>query len=178
MSEGNIAERNCIREVLGVKFGRGSGYSEWAFSWFSQSLQENSVIEPWFYHDRLLPNPFQYIIHLSSYNPSHCSLATENVVKYPRFSTKAMQSDTSFNSKKFPVFHSMTYDTPNSKLIFYSIVKWPRSFWVVFWENVQCLARRNLNFYYCEENRYKFMDRHNCIIKLIISNEMAKFGAD
>lgn len=101
MSEGNIAEWNCIREVLGLKFGSGSRFSECAFSWVSQSHQENSEIEPWFCHDRLLPNPFQYVIHLSSYNPSHCSLATESVVKYLRFSTKAVQSDTSFKSKNF-----------------------------------------------------------------------------
>jgi hypothetical protein len=46
-------------------------------SGFPQSLQANAGLLPRTGHDHLLPNPFQFNIHESSYHLTQCSLDTE-----------------------------------------------------------------------------------------------------
>jgi hypothetical protein len=61
-----------VREVLGSNLGRNTGYSE--IRVFLQALQSNNRITSLKGHDRVLPNLFYFIIHLST---MLCSLATE-----------------------------------------------------------------------------------------------------
>jgi hypothetical protein len=65
-----------IREVLGSNLGRDINYLERGFSGFPQSNQENPGIVLQRVHDRLLPDPFQNIVHSTLH-----SLATERVLK-------------------------------------------------------------------------------------------------
>jgi hypothetical protein len=55
---------------------------------FLQSLQTNAGIVPRLGHNRFLPNPFQFIIHDSSYYPPLYSLDTERVVNTKKITTK------------------------------------------------------------------------------------------
>jgi hypothetical protein len=54
-----------IREVHGSNLGLETGYPDWRFSWFSTVLPgtfRNIALN--LGHDRFLPRPFQFIIHL------------------------------------------------------------------------------------------------------------------
>jgi hypothetical protein len=59
--------KTYIREVLGSNLGRRAGYSE-IFRGFPLSFRANAGIVPKFGHDRIVPNPFQFIIYQSSYH--------------------------------------------------------------------------------------------------------------
>jgi hypothetical protein len=60
----------CTRRVLGSNFGRDTGSAE-NFRCFPHSLQANSGPVPRLgYH--FLPDPFQFVIHLSSYRSMLC----------------------------------------------------------------------------------------------------------
>jgi hypothetical protein len=49
-------------EVPGSNFGLETGYHDWGFRGFPQSLQEMPGQYPKLGHDRFLPHPFQFII--------------------------------------------------------------------------------------------------------------------
>jgi hypothetical protein len=62
-----------ILEVLSSDLGRATGYPDWVFCGFYQSLQPAVWIVLTLGHNRFLPNPVQFfIIHLSSCHPSLC----------------------------------------------------------------------------------------------------------
>jgi hypothetical protein len=79
---------------LGSNLKRDNHYPDWGVCpGFLQSLHENSGISPQLRHDRLLPNPFQFICHLTFRRYADCDI--ESVVKQPI--NKARKS-TSFSS--------------------------------------------------------------------------------
>jgi hypothetical protein len=52
------------------------------FREFPESLQANTGVILRLGHNRILPNPFQFTIHLLSYHSEVCSLATDSLVKF------------------------------------------------------------------------------------------------
>jgi hypothetical protein len=75
----------CILDVLGSNLGRSTGYSERISRYFPQSLQTNAGIVTRLGHDRFLPNPFQFIIHLSPSHPTLNTIDTEKTsLNYPQ----------------------------------------------------------------------------------------------
>jgi hypothetical protein len=57
-----------VREMLASNLDRGTGYHGLCFSWFSSSPLANAAILPRLGYYHFLPNPFQLIIHPSSYH--------------------------------------------------------------------------------------------------------------
>jgi hypothetical protein len=51
------------------------------FRGFLRSLEKNAIIVSSLRHERFLPNPFQFLIHLPSYRSTVCSPVTDSVVK-------------------------------------------------------------------------------------------------
>jgi hypothetical protein len=56
----------------GFKSGPGIGYSDWTFRVFPQSLPDCTLKVS---HDRFLLYPFQFIIHLSPFHSTLCTLS-------------------------------------------------------------------------------------------------------
>jgi hypothetical protein len=79
-------------EVLGSNFGRVTVYPDLSFSLFSL-VPGNRRIVPRLGFNRFLPNPFQFIIRLSSYYMTPYSHGTESAFKY------SMKKETHFPLK-------------------------------------------------------------------------------
>jgi hypothetical protein len=54
-------------------------------------LQTNSGIVPQLDHDCIIPDPFQFVIHLSSYHLTVYSLAADSVVKQSSLKVKTSE---------------------------------------------------------------------------------------
>jgi hypothetical protein len=73
-----VIVQKWIREGLGLNSGRDTGYPDWIFRSFLQSLQTTTMILLRLVHHHLLSNTFQFIIHPSSYHPNlHYNMDTE-----------------------------------------------------------------------------------------------------
>jgi hypothetical protein len=66
--------------LRGSNFSRGNEYPE-DFRGFTRSFQANSGTVLRLDHDRFLPNPFQFIIHLPFHSSALYSLVTKSIVK-------------------------------------------------------------------------------------------------
>jgi hypothetical protein len=69
-----------IRKVLDSNLGRDTSWSDLGFRGLPQSLQANARTLSRLGHDQFLPNPFRFIIHLSSYHSVLYNVASDSVV--------------------------------------------------------------------------------------------------
>jgi hypothetical protein len=77
----------CIRKVsIQISAGKSSNMIQLSHG-LSESLHRNIRIVSPLGHGRFLPDPFQFIIHMSSYHRMVWFLATESVVKQIRIKT-------------------------------------------------------------------------------------------
>jgi quinol-cytochrome oxidoreductase complex cytochrome b subunit len=62
------------KEVLGSNRSQDTCYPDWEFSWFYSFLQTHAWLVSQLGQSRFLPDPFQFIIHWSSYHSTLYSL--------------------------------------------------------------------------------------------------------
>jgi hypothetical protein len=70
-----------ILDVLGSNLDLGTNYSDWDYPSFSRLPQTSTGTVPSLHHDRFLPYPFQFIIHLSSSHLTLYDLDTDKVIE-------------------------------------------------------------------------------------------------
>jgi hypothetical protein len=72
----------CVQELAAWNYGPETGYPYWEFCDFSEFFQYISGYYFKLGHDRFLPHPLQFIIHLSPFNSTLYNLSYwERVVK-------------------------------------------------------------------------------------------------
>jgi hypothetical protein len=108
-----------IPEILGSNFGRHAGFAVWrVFMVFCLSFLAKAGMVPRWGNGRILSNPFQLIIHQSSYHFILYSLSADSIIKW---STKFLELSSSWEAascaaiKNFPTFMESEGSLPCSQ---------------------------------------------------------------